>query len=127
MRPTAALSRASGKPVTVASVTSGTPIEPNATGDVFASKQSAAASNGAKPTPASIAPATATGVPKPAAPSINAPKANAISSACKRGSAEMLPIESLMTSKWPVSTVSRKSKIAVKTTQPIGKRPNAAP
>ena len=43
-----------------------------------------AAKNGEKPRPVSIAAATATGVPKPAAPSMNAPNANAISIACSR-------------------------------------------
>ena len=41
--PTPALSLARGRPVTPARVTSGIPIEPNATGAVFASKQMAAA------------------------------------------------------------------------------------
>jgi hypothetical protein len=40
---------------------------------VFASRQMPAAKNGIEPSPASIAPATATGAPKPAAPSMNAP------------------------------------------------------
>ena len=66
-----------------------------------------AAKNGEKPKPVSIAAATATGVPKPAAPSMNAPNANAIRSAWRRRSAVRPPIESLMTSKLPVSSVSR--------------------
>ena len=49
----------------------------------------------------------ATGVPKPAAPSRNAPKLNAMSSACRRRSSVTDAIESLMTSNWPVSTVMR--------------------
>ncbi len=74
-----------------------------------------------------MAAATATGVPNPAAPSMNAPNAKAISSACKRRSAVRLPIESLMISNCPVSTVIRYSRIAVKTTQPMGNSPKAAP
>ncbi len=111
-RPTQVLSSSSGIPVMPASVTTGTPIEPNATGAVFASRQMPAAKNGEKPRPVSIAAATATGVPKPAAPSMNAPKANAISMACRRRSAVSPPIESLMISKLPVSSVSRYSTTA---------------
>jgi len=42
-RPTIALTAASGRPVTLASVTTGIPMEPNATGAVFASRQMPAA------------------------------------------------------------------------------------
>ena len=41
----------------------GMPMEPNATGAVFANKQTAAAINGVNPRPVSIVAATATGVP----------------------------------------------------------------
>lgn len=74
-----------------------------------------------------MAPATATGVPNPAAPSIKAPKAKAISSACKRRSRASPPTESFRNSNCPAASVRRKSRIAVNTTQPIGKRPKAAP
>ena len=47
----------------------------------------------------------ATGVPKPAAPSRNAPKLKAISSACSRRSSVIEEIESLITSNCPVLTV----------------------
>ena len=43
MRPTSAESEAIGSPVTVRSTTSGVAIDPNATGDVFASRQIPAA------------------------------------------------------------------------------------
>ncbi len=43
IRPIPALNRSSGRPVMPASVTAGIPIEPNATGAVLASRQSAAA------------------------------------------------------------------------------------
>ena len=54
-----------------------------------------------------MAAATATGVPKPAAPSMNAPKAKAISSACRRGSSVRWPMESLSSSNLPLSSVTR--------------------
>src|SRR5487761_2696501 len=81
MRPTLAESGPRGNPVTVDSMIRGVPMEPNATGDVFASRQRLAAKNGRNPRPVSIAAATATGVPNPAAPSMNAPNAKAISNA----------------------------------------------
>jgi hypothetical protein len=65
----------------------GVPSAPNATGAVFAINDSADASSGGKPSPISIAPVTATGVPNPAAPSKKAPNANAMSSSCSRRSA----------------------------------------
>ncbi len=105
--PTWALKSISGRFVTPASVTSGTPIAPNATGAVLAINAMPAAWNGGKPRPVSIAAATATGVPKPAAPSRKAPKANAINRAWRRGSRVSLPTESLMISNCPVSSVSR--------------------
>ncbi len=71
--------------------------------------------------------AIATGVPNPAAPSRKPPKANAIKSACKRGSEVNLPIEFLMISNCPVLTVTRKSAMAQNTIQEMGNRPNAAP
>ena len=107
MRPTWALKRSTGRPVVSANVVIGMPIDPKATGAVLARRQMAAASNGAKPSPVSMAAATATGVPNPAAPSMNAPKANAISSACRRRSSVRLPMESLSTSNLPLSTVTR--------------------
>src|SRR3954464_13752609 len=79
--PTSALSWPSGRLVTVASVTSGVPMAPKATGEVLAIRQMAAAWNGENPNPLNIAAATATGVPNPEAPSTNAPNAKAIRSA----------------------------------------------
>ena len=112
MRPTHCDSVSSSMPVVPANVTTGIPMEPKATGAVFASRQMPAAKNGEKPSPVSMAAATATGVPKPAAPSTNAPNANAISIACRRRSFVSPPIESLMTSKLPVSSVTRYSTTA---------------
>ena len=74
-----------------------------------------------------MAAATATGAPNPAAPSTNAPKQNAMSSACRRRSPVRLPIESLMTSKRFVASVMRYSTIDQNMIQQIGNSPNAAP
>src|SRR5205809_1408360 len=73
MRPIMALKSDSGRPDTAASVCTGVPIAPHATGDVLASRLSAAAWNGWNPNPIMKAPAIATGAPKPAAPSMKAP------------------------------------------------------
>src|SRR4051812_5626774 len=78
-RPTIALSVFSGIPVTLANPIIGVPSAPNATGAVFPINDNPAAGSGLKPNPISIAADMATGVPNPAAPSINAPKQNAIS------------------------------------------------
>src|SRR6266850_7269166 len=76
-RPTAALNDISGSPVTPANVTIGVASAPNATGAVFATRHSAAAVNAGSPSPTSNDADTATGVPKPDVPSMNAPKLNA--------------------------------------------------
>jgi hypothetical protein len=125
--PTSALSWESESPVVAASVTTGMPIEPNATGTVFASKQIADALKGENPRPTSMVAAIATGVPNPAAPSRKPPKAKAISRACTRGSGVTRAMELRMTSNCPASTVTRNSAIAQKMIQVMGKRPNAAP
>ena len=52
----------------------GVPSAPNATGAVLAISDRPDAASGEKPRPIRIAAVTATGVPKPAAPSKNAPK-----------------------------------------------------
>ena len=64
----------------------GVPSAPNATGAVLAMSDSPDAASGVKPRPIRIAPVTATGVPKPDAPSKNAPKEKATSSSCSRRS-----------------------------------------
>jgi len=107
MRPTSALIRSSGKPVMPASVMTGIPIAPNATGAVLASRQIADASRAENPSPAIIAAATATGVPNPAPPSRNAPNANAINRIWRRRPDVILPTEFLIISNLPVSTVIR--------------------
>ena len=70
-----------GIPVTAPSVRIGVPMAPKATGAVLAMSDKAAAYNGVKPSPISSAEQIATGVPKPEAPSMNAPNENATSSA----------------------------------------------
>jgi hypothetical protein len=65
----------------------------------------------------------ATGAPKPAAPSMNAPNEKAMNIACSRRSSVRPPTESLMISNFPVSTASRYSMIEAKTIHAIGKRP----
>ena len=54
---------------------------------------------------------------------MNAPKENAMKSACSRRSSVSAPTESLMISNLPVSTASRYSMIELKTIHAIGKRP----
>jgi hypothetical protein len=83
-RPTAALSDISGSPVTPAKVTIGVASAPNATGAVFATRHRAAAVNAGSPSPTSNDADTATGVPKPDVPSMNAPKLNAMSKTSSR-------------------------------------------
>ena len=62
-------------PLTPESATSGVPSAPKATGAVLAISEKPEACNGLKPMPIRRAAVTATGVPKPQAPSKNAPKA----------------------------------------------------
>src|ERR1035441_2961295 len=116
-----------GQPCNAASVITGMPMDPKATGAVFASRQIDDAYSAEKPKPTIIAAATATGVPNPAQPSMNAPNAKAINSACIRLSEVTEPIESLMTSNLPVVTVTSYSTIAQKMIQEMGKIPKHAP
>ena len=94
-------------PVAVASPWIGVPSAPKATGAVLAISDRPAAASGEKPRPIRIAAVTATGVPKPAAPSKNAPKQKAISRSCSRRSGVTSAIESWMIANQPFSTVSR--------------------
>ena len=50
------------------------------------------------------APAIATGAPKPAAPSMKAPKQKATSRSWRRRSAVIIATDSFMISNWPVET-----------------------
>ncbi|MNL35303.1 hypothetical protein D3C87_1573280 [compost metagenome] len=103
------------------------PSAPKATGAVLAISARPEAANGEKPRPIRIAPVTATGVPKPAAPSKNAPKQKAISSNCRRRSSVIRARESCSTLNEPFSVVRRCRKMMLSTIQPIGSRPLAAP
>ena len=104
IRPIIAFISASGIAVTVASIWTGVPMAPQATGAVLAIKFSAAAWNGLNPNPIMNAPAIATGDPKPAQPSMKAPKQNATSNSCNRRSAVIPATEDFMISKSPVLT-----------------------
>src|SRR5947209_7279660 len=79
-RPTIAPSRNGSMPVTLERPAMGVPRAPYATGAVLAINDRPEAASGEKPRPIKIAAVTATGVPKPEAPSKNAPKQNAMSS-----------------------------------------------
>src|SRR5437660_435281 len=98
-------------------VTTGMPIEPNATGAVLASRDRTAAVTGSKPRLARIEAEIATGAPKPAMPSMSAPKLKATSSACKRRSVVRRLRARLITSKSPLATVRLWKKTAFRTNQ----------
>ena len=66
------------RPVIFIAVTAGIPIEPKATGVVFATRQTTAAKRGSNPKATSIPAGIATAVPKPAIPSIKAPNPHEI-------------------------------------------------
>ena len=104
-RPTIPPRSSSGSSVWAASVTIGVAIEPNATGAVLPISESAAALSGEKPIASSITVVIATGVPKPARPSISAPKAKAMITDWMRWSSEIRANERRSTAKCPVLTV----------------------
>ncbi len=83
----------------------GMPIEPKATGAVLATRARTAAASGSKPRPASIEALIATGAPKPAMPSMRAPKQKATRRAWMRRSSVSLARERRITSKSPLATV----------------------
>jgi hypothetical protein len=105
-RPTIADSLSRGRCVTALSAIIGVPRAPKATGAVLPMSARPAASRGRKPRPMSMAPEIATGVPKPAAPSMNAPKLKAMSRAWMRRSSPSPAIVRFTTSNWPVVTVT---------------------
>ena len=109
------------------SVTTGMPIDPKATGAVFASSASTAAVTGSKPRLARIDAVMATGAPNPAIPSSSAPNENATRSVCSRRSVVRRVSDRLMTSKSPLATVRLWKKTALSTIQLMGQRPNAMP
>ncbi len=102
--PAVALRALTSRSVTALSVRIGMPMPPQATGAVLAIRHSRAAWKGRKPRPTRNAAEIATGAPKPAAPSIRAPKQKATSTAWSRRSAESRAIDAFMTSNCPVST-----------------------
>ena len=104
-RPTMAPSVSVGNPDVLASVMMGVAIAPYATGAVLATSASTAALSGLKPSASSITEVTATGVPKPANASSNAPNENAMMIAWIRWSSLTVAKLRRSTSKWPVSTV----------------------
>src|SRR5437899_1237789 len=77
IRPIIAFMSASGNAETAASMCTGVPIAPQASGAVLAIRLSAAAWNGLNPKPIMNAPAIATGDPNPAQPSMKAPNGRA--------------------------------------------------
>ncbi|MNN38065.1 hypothetical protein D3C81_1520420 [compost metagenome] len=91
-------------PVTCPATMIGMPIAPNATGAVLTIRHRPAAYSGLKPSPTSNAAVIATGAPKPAAPSRNAPKAKPTISICRRWSSVTDRIEARMIANWPVLT-----------------------
>src|SRR3989442_654803 len=82
MRPIIALRSDSGRPDTAASVCTGVPMAPHATGDVLASRLSAAAWNGLNPSPIMKAPAIATDIQKTVTATTTAVPAPAMAHQC---------------------------------------------
>ena len=105
IRPDVALRAWTSSSVTRLSVRIGMPMPPQATGAVLAIRQSNAAWNGWNPNPTRNAAEIATGAPKPAAPSMSAPKQNATRTAWSRRSADSRATEVFITSNCPVATV----------------------
>jgi hypothetical protein len=104
-RPVMAESASSFRPVTLASVMMGVPSAPYATGAVLPMSARPAAGSGLNPRPMSMAALMATGVPNPAAPSMNAPNENPMSSTWMRRSEARPAMVSFTTSNFPVRTV----------------------
>ena len=111
------------RPLTPESAISGVPRAPKATGAVFAISDSPEACNGLKPIPMRMAAVTATGVPKPQAPSKKAPKAKAMRTSWRRRSCVIPMRLCWRTLKWPASQVRSYMKMTLRTIQPMGKRP----
>ena len=114
-------------PVTCPATMIGMPIAPNATGAVFAIRHSPAACSGLKPSPTSSAAVIATGAPKPAAPSRNAPNEKPISSICRRWSSVIDSTDARMMSNWPVFTTTLYRNTAATMIHAIGQMPYAKP
>src|ERR1700759_3360360 len=85
----------------------GAPMAPKATVAVLANNAMAAEVRGEKPRPIIMAAQTATGVPKPAAPSKKAPKQKQINRICSRRALVIWPSECWKTSNRPLAWVRR--------------------
>ena len=81
VRPTIFARTIGSRPDVCAPTMIGMPMLPNATGAVLASRHRPAAWRGRNPRPIIMAAVMATGVPKPAHPSMNAPNEKAMSRA----------------------------------------------
>ena len=114
-------------PLTPAATATGIPAAANATGALLARRQRIAAARASKPRLTRMAAEIATGVPNPAAPSRNAPKANAMNSAWRRRSLVMDASDLRITSNCPEATASEWTQSAETTIQQMGKSPVAAP
>ena len=104
-RPTMALSWRTSRPVTPARAMIGVPSAPKATGAVLAMSDRPDAASGAKPSPMRMAAVTATGVPKPAAPSKKRAEAEGDEEELQAAVAGDAGQAVLQTLKEPVSTV----------------------
>ena len=89
----------------LARVMMGVAIDPKATGAVLPTRASTAALIGLKPSAMSMTEVMATGVPKPARPSMSAPKAKATIMAWIRLSSEIAAKDRRRIAKCPVVTV----------------------
>ncbi len=108
-------------PLTPAATATGTPAAANATGELLAMRHRTAAGRASNPSATSIAAVIATGDPKPAAPSRNAPNPKAMKSACSLRSAVMEARVERITSNWPEPTASEWTHSAPTTIHRIGK------
>lgn len=115
------------RPVNVANVEVGIPIEPKVVGTELATRQAKIDFSGWNPRPTIIAAGIATAVPKPAMPSMNAPKPHAkrMDKIRISGLTEVNIV--LMVSMAFVSTTRLYVKIAAVITNKIGQIANATP
>jgi len=117
-----------GKDVTRPRVVMGTPRAPKATGAVSKISVRVSASSGAKPRPMSRALPMATGVPKPAMPSINAPKLKPTTSTrIRRSGGTLYTIQRRNSSNLPVCTATLYNHIAFQTIHITGSKAKVAP
>ena len=115
--------RKGSMPDTCPATMTGMPMAPKATGAVLAIRHRPAAYSGLKPRPTSSAAVMATGAPKPAAPSKNAPKQKPTRMSCRRWSCVTDRMELRITSNCPVLTDSLYRNTAATMIQAMGHRP----